>query len=432
MPDNAPFRLAVAGLGTVGSATCYRLQHMADMLATRAGRPLELSAVSARDATKERGFALSRTRWVQDPLALAHDPALACVVELIGGTDGVALELTRTALINGKHVVTANKAMLAVHGAELAALADAHGVCIAYEAAVAGGIPIVKTMRETLAGNRMRKVTGILNGTCNFILTEMSRSGAAFDGVLAQAQENGYAEADPTFDIDGIDAAHKLALLAALAFGCPPDFASVRTEGVRHVSATDIAFAEELGYAIKLLGIASMSEHGLEQRVQPCLVPKTLPIARVDGVFNAIAVEADAVGALMLEGPGAGGDATASAVLSDVVDLARGHVLPAFAIPAAALAPLPAAAPEHHVGPFYVRMEVRDQPGVLADIAACLRDHGISIESLLQRGRNPYQAVPIVMTLHETDEASLLAALARIEALPIVLQPPRMLRIEKA
>src|ERR671918_223337 len=291
MPE--PLRLGIAGLGTVGSAVLRLLAQNGSLLAERAGRELVVTAVSARDRERDRGVDLECARWYDDPLALAADPEVDLVVELIGGADGPALALCRAALEAGKPVVTANKALLAHHGAELAALAEAHRVTIGFEAAVAGGIPIVKTLREALAGNRISRVYGILNGTCNYILTTMRESGRSFEDVLGEAQALGYAEADPSFDVDGIDAAHKLALLASLAFGGRPRFDAIHIEGIRHISALDISFARELGYRIKLLGVARMTPAGLEQRLHPCMVPVDAPIAAVEGVFNGIVVEGD-------------------------------------------------------------------------------------------------------------------------------------------
>ena len=332
----------------------------------------------------------------------------------------------------GKPVVTANKAMLAHHGAELALLAEDAGTQLRFEAAVAGGIPIVKSLREGLAANRILRVYGILNGTCNFILTTMRETGREFADVLTEAQALGYAEADPAFDVDGIDAAHKLALLAALAFGGRPRFDAIHIEGIRHVSAMDIAFAEQLGYRIKLLGVARMTPTGLEQRMHPCMVPVRSPIGQVEGVFNGVVVEGDQVGAVVHEGRGAGAGPTASAVVGDIVDIARGLALPTFGVPATRLVDHPIASMAAHAGSYYIRLMVVDQPGVLADISAVLRDHDVSIESLIQRGRNPGQAVPIVLTSHDTTEADMRGALERIGALAAVLEPPRMIRIERS
>ena len=428
MPE--PFRLGVAGLGTVGTALVRLLARNGDLMAARAGRPIEIRAVSARDRSRSRAVDLDSFRWLDDPLRLADDREVDLVVELIGGADGIALDLIRRALDHGKPVVTANKALLAHHGAELAARAEQGGTTIAFEAAVAGGIPIVKTLKEALAGNRVSSVVGILNGTCNYILSSMRETGRGFDEVLAEAQALGYAEADPSFDIDGVDAAHKLSLLAALAFGCPPDLDAVYTEGIRHVTALDIGFATEMGYRIKLLGVARLTEYGLEQRVQPSMVRIGTPISEIEGVFNAVSVECDQVGTTLYAGPGAGGGPTASAVAGDIVDLAREAGRPVLTLPSRGLRSLPQAPMAQHYGAYYFRLMVRDRPGVLADVAACLRDHDVSIEALIQRARNPDELVPIVFTTHETTEAGMSGALRHIGRLDAVLEPPRMIRIE--
>jgi homoserine dehydrogenase len=426
-----PLRVGIAGLGTVGAATVRLLAANGELLSRRTGRWLEVTAVSARDRERDRGIDLSGLRWHADPRGLAADPDVDVVCELIGGVDGVALELCRDALRQGKAVVTANKAMLAVHGAELARSAEGAGVPLAFEAAVAGGIPIVKSLREGLAANRVVRVYGVLNGTCNYILTQMRETGRDFDAVLAEAQGLGYAEADPGFDVDGIDAAHKLALLAALAFGGRPRFDAIHIEGIRHVSALDIRFAAELGYRIKLLGVARMTPDGLEQRLHPCMVPVEAPIAAVEGVYNGVVVDGDFVDTVVHEGRGAGAGPTASAVVADLVDIARGGRVPVFGVPAAELADHPVAPMARHRGGYYIRLLVTDRPGVLADISAVLRDHHVSIEALIQRGRNPDQPVPIVLTTHETLEADMTGALATIARLDSVLEPPRMIRIER-
>jgi homoserine dehydrogenase len=425
-----PLRLGIAGLGTVGAALLRLLDDNGGLLAGRAGRPLVATAVSARDRSRDRGVATDRLRWHERAEDLARDREVDVVVELIGGENGVALDLIRAALNLGKPVVTANKALLAHHGGELADLAEAQGATIGFEAAIAGGIPIVKTLCEGLAGNRVSRLFGILNGTCNYILTSMRETGRGFDEVLTEAQALGYAEADPSFDIDGVDAAHKLALLASIAFGCPPDFEGVYTEGIRHVSALDIAFASEMGYRIKLLGVARLTEHGLEQRVQPSMVRIGTPISQVEGVFNAVSVEGDQVGTTLYAGRGAGGGPTASAVASDLADLARGDRHPVFGLPAAQLRRLPRAPIVRHEGAYYFRLMVLDRPGVLADVAACLRDHDVSIEALIQRARNPGELVPIVLTTHATTEEAMVGALHEIGGLDAVLEPPRMIRIE--
>jgi homoserine dehydrogenase len=422
--------VALAGLGTVGSGVLNLLRQNADIVASRAGRPVAVTAVSARDRTRDRGISLSGLRWYDDPVALAADPAVDVVVEVIGGSDGPARAVVEAAMAARKPVVTANKALLAVHGAALAAQAEQLHVPLAFEAAVAGGIPVIKALREGLAGNRISRVVGILNGTCNYILTVMRERGREFAEVLAEAQKLGYAEADPSFDVDGIDAAHKLAILAALAFGRPVDYGAVYAEGIRHVSALDIAFAGELGYRIKLLGIARQTEAGIEARVHPCMISRAAPIARVDGVFNAVVAEGDFVGRVMLEGRGAGAGPTASAIVADLIDIARDRFTPVWGAANGALSNAPSVPMEAHVGPYYLRLMVVDQPGVIADVTAVLRDLGISLESMLQRGRSPGEAVPVVLTTHETSEGAMRAALARIAALDVVLEQPALIRIE--
>jgi homoserine dehydrogenase len=425
-----PLAIAVAGLGTVGAGVVKLLRANADIIAARAGRPIAITAVSARDRNRDRGISLSGLRWYEDPVALAADPQVDVVVECIGGSEGPARALVQAAIAAGKHVVTANKALLAVHGAALAQASEARGVALAFEAAVVGGIPAIKALREGLAANRIQRVAGILNGTCNYILTVMREQKREFAEVLAEAQKLGYAEADPSFDIDGIDAAHKLAILAALAFGRPVDFSAVHVEGIREVSALDIALAEELGYRIKLLGIARREEGGISTRVHPCMVPISAPIARVDGVFNAVVAEGDFVGRVMMEGRGAGEGPTASAVVADVIDIARGRFTPVWGAEAAALNPEPSFPMDRHTGAYYLRLMVVDRPGVIADVTGVLRDNAISLESMLQRGRAPGEAVPVVLTTHETSEASVRAALKRIAELNTVMEKPALIRIE--
>jgi homoserine dehydrogenase len=425
-----PLRIAVAGLGNVGAGTVKLLQLHAEDLAQRCGRPIEIRAISARDRSRDRGVDLAGYAWHDDPLALAHLPEIDVVVELIGGAEGVARQLLEAALAAGKHVVTANKALLAHHGTALARQAEAKGLSLGYEAAVAGGIPIIKTLREGLAANRIERVYGILNGTCNYILTVMRQSGREFADVLADAQRLGYAEADPSFDVDGIDAAHKLAILAGVAFGCEINFAGVQVDGIRNVSAVDIAFAEELGYRIKLLGIARPTEFGIEQRVHACMVPLGTPIAHVEGVYNAVVTEGDFVGQNICEGRGAGAGPTASAVVSDLIDIARGRSQPTFSVPASELKRLPASPLARHRGAYYIRLMVVDKPGVIADVAAALRDEEVSMEAMIQRARAPGEAVPVVLTTHETEEAAMRRALARITKLGSVVEPPHLIRIE--
>ncbi len=425
-------KIAVAGLGTVGAGTVKLLRQNADLLAQRCGRRLELMAVSARDRTRDRGVDLKDLSWYDDPVRMVAEADADVVVELIGGSDGVAKALIEAAFARGRHVVTANKALLAVHGTALARAAEAAGVALAFEAAVAGGVPIIKALREGLAGNRVNRVYGILNGTSNYILTNMRESGREFAEVLAEAQERGYAEADSGFDVDGIDAAHKLAILTSVAFGCEVMFDGVYVEGIRHVSPLDIEYAEELGYRIKLLGSTRLTEHGVEQRVHPCMVSIEAPIAHVEGVFCAVAAAGDFVGDTLYEGRGAGAGPTASAVVADLVDIARGRQIRTFAVPATELKKIPAAPMERHWGAYYIRLMVVDRPGVIADVAATLRDDQISMASMLQRGRasNEDEAVPVVLVTHECEEAAMMHALARIKRLDTVLEPPRMIRIE--
>lgn len=427
---SAPLRIAVAGLGTVGAAVVDILQTTGDLIAARCGRPVEVVAVSARNKGRDRGIDLSAFQWFDDAALMAREAEADLVVELIGGEDGPAKAVCESAIAAGRHVVTANKALLAEHGTALATAAETANVGLGYEAAVAGGIPVIKALREGFTGNRIQSLHGILNGTCNYILSTMRETGREFDDVLAEAQSLGYAEADPTFDIDGIDAAHKLALLASVAFGREVDFAGVHVEGIRHVSADDIAFADELGFRIKLLGIASETEDGIEQRVHPCMVPLDRPLAHVEGVFNAVVAEGDAVGTSVLQGRGAGAGPTASAVISDIADIARGAVLPVFSVPASELAPAQTLSIERRTGPYYVRLSVVDRPGVIADVSAALRDEQVSVESLIQRARAPEDPVPVVLTMHDTQEAAMQRALKRIGALDTVVDAPCMIRIE--
>ena len=427
-----PLSVALAGLGTVGVGVLHLLRENADLIAGRAGRPIAVTAVSARDRGRDRGLTLAGLRWYDEPEALADDPEADVIVEVIGGAEGPARALVERALAAGKPVVTANKALIAVHGAALAARAEASGAALAFEAAVAGGIPVIKVLREGLAANRLSRISGILNGTCNFILTVMRERGREFAEVLAEAQKLGYAEADPAFDIDGIDAAHKLAILAALAFGRPVDFAAVHVEGIRAISALDIALAGELGYRIKLLGIARRTAAGIEARVHPAMVPAAAPIARVDGVFNAVVAEGDFVGRVMLEGRGAGAGPTASAVVADLIDIARGRVTPVWGAANGALAALPSVGIEAHQRAYYLRLMVVDRPGVIADVTAILRDLGVSLESMLQRGRAPGEAVPVVLVTHETSEIAMRQAITRIAALDVAVERPALIRIEPA
>lgn len=425
-----PLRVAIAGLGTVGAGTVEVLQRHGDLIAGRSGRGIEIVAVSARSRTKDRGVSLESFDWYDDPVAMARDADVDVCVELIGGEDGPAKAVCEAAIKSGRHVVTANKALLAVHGNDLARAAEAAGVSLNYEAAIAGGIPIVKALREGLAGNSITHVYGILNGTCNYILTEMREKRLSYETVLEDAQKLGYAEAEPSVDVDGIDAAHKLALLASLAFGTTVSFDDVYTEGIRRVSLQDIDYAEEFGYRIKLLGSARMTEHGLEQRVYPCMVSKSAPIAHVESAYNAVVACGDFVDDTMYQGRGAGAGPTASAVVADIIDIARGYATATFGVPAETLTVATASPIERHHGAYYVRLMVDDQPGVIADISAAFRDESVSIESMLQRARSQTEAVPVVINTHACEEAAMRRTLDRIEALDSIVEAPTMIRIE--
>ena len=431
-------KLGLAGIGTVGSGLLRLIEARGKSFSTRAGRLVEVVAVSARNRRKKRGVDLSGVRFVKDPIALATDPEIDVFVELIGGESGVAKEAVEAAFGAGKHVVTANKALLAHHGASLAALAEKNGVTLNFEGAVAGGIPVVKVIREGLQGNDISRIYGILNGTCNYILTLMEREGRGFADVLKEAQAEGYAEADPTFDIGGFDTAHKLALLTSLAFGTRTKFDAVYVEGIETITPADIEAADDLGYRIKLLGVALRTSSGIEQRVHPTMVPKDTAIAEVDGVSNCVAIDGDFVGDVMLIGPGAGGGPTASAVMSDIIDIARGHILPPFGITAKHLKPYKKAQMHAHEGGYYIRLSVYDRPGAFAAIAQRMATQGISIESIVQRrpevkagrrGGPPPTAV--VMVTHQTTEAAVRKALAAIERDGHVDAKPQMIRIEK-
>ena len=426
-----PLKVAVAGLGTVGAETVRVLLRHADLLTRRCGREIAVTAVSARSKGTDRGFDIAPYAWYDDPVAMAREADADVVIELIGGEDGVAKAVCEAAFEHGRHVVTANKALLAHHGTALARAAEAAGKSLNYEAAVAGGIPIVKAIREGLAGNTIERVYGILNGTCNYILTTMRETGRSFDDVLKDAQELGYAEADPAFDVDGVDAAHKLAILTSLAFGTEVDFGAVYSEGIRNITPLDIEYARDLGYRIKLLAVARRTEHGIEQRVHPTMVPLDTPIAHVEGVFNAVVAEGDFVDTTVYQGRGAGGGPTASAVVADIVDIARGSSVPVFAVPAADLADPQPADMDLHEGAYYVRLLVQDKPGVIADVTAVFRDESVSMESMIQRSQSADEGDPVsvVMTTHNTVEKSIRVALERIGDLETVVETPRMIRI---
>ncbi len=425
----APLNLGLAGLGNVGAGVIRLLHDNSDLITRRAGRPLRITAISARDRNRDRGIDLSPYAWVDDAAKLASRPDVDVVVELIGGSDGPALTLARRTLEAGKALVTANKAMLAHHGLELAASAEAAGLALKYEAAVAGGIPIIKAISEGMAANRIARVYGLLNGTCNYILTRMEAERLDFGAVLAEAQAAGFAEADPGFDIDGIDTAHKLSILAALAFGTRIDFATVATEGIRAIELADLDQAAALGFRIKLVGLAEQEAGSLFQRVHPALVPIDHPLAAVSGALNAVAAEGDFVGRLFLQGRGAGAGPTASAVVADLIDIARGHMGPVFGMPVASLSTLPAASAANRQGRYYLRLTVVDRPGVLAELTAALRDHGVSIESLIQRGQSASGDAMVVMVTHNSREVEVIASLAQMARSAFVTGAPVMMHI---
>jgi len=424
-----PLRIALAGLGTVGAGVIKLIDTNRALIERRAGRPVEVVAVSARDRARDRGVDLSRFEWVDDAATLSARDDVDVVIELIGGSDGPALTLARGTLGAGKALVTANKAMIAHHGLELAALAEQSGAALKYEAAVGGGIPVIKGLREGAAANQIARVYGILNGTCNYILTAMEEEGRDFADVLAEAQALGYAEADPSFDIDGVDAAHKLTILASLAFGTRLDFTGVEISGIRHVIAADITEAKSLGFRVRLVGLAEATAEGLFQRVHACLVPLKHPMAHVTGSLNAVVAEGNFVGRLVFEGRGAGEGPTASAVVADLIDIARGEFGPAFAMPVASLAApgTPSTAMRH--GRVYLRFAVPDRTGVLAEITAAMRDSGVSIESLIQRGTSPEGEALLVMVTHDTPAASIAAALERLEGSQSVIGRPLLMHI---
>jgi homoserine dehydrogenase len=438
----ATLKLGLAGLGTVGGSVVRLIERQREALQARCGRAIEIVAVSARSQSKARDFASGSMRWVADPIALARDPEIDVFVELIGGEGDPAKAAIEAALSAGKSVVTANKALLARHGVALAALAEAHHVTLNFEAAVAGGIPIVKTLREGLVGNKLGRIYGILNGTCNYILTRMEQEKLSFAECLKDAQRLGYAEADPSFDVDGHDTAQKIAILASLAFGTKVDPDAVYVEGISSITPADLEAADELGYRIKLLGVAVATEKGIEQRVHPTMVRKDSAIAQVMGVTNAVTIDADAVNAITLVGPGAGGMATASAVVSDVGDVARGVRTPPFGQPSARLAVSEKAPMQRHEGGYYIRLLAVDRPGTFAAIATRLSEQQISIESIVQRhrgarplgGDDPASAagpVPVILITYATTEDAVRKALAAVERDQVISGAPQVIRIEK-
>lgn len=436
-----PLRIALAGLGTVGVGVIRLVETNAALIARRAGRPLQITVVGARDRSKDRGVDLSAYAWEDDMVVMGERDDVDVVVELVGGSDGPALSCARTTIAAGKGLVTANKAMIAHHGLELAAKAEAARVALKFEAAVAGGIPVIKALREGAAANRIERVYGILNGTCNYILSTMEDTGRDFAEVLAEAQAKGYAEADPAFDIEGTDAAHKLSILAAIAFGAAIDFAGVDASGITRLRAADIAQAAALGYVIRLIGMAE-AERGADgapalfQRVRPHLVPVDHPLAHVDGATNAVVAEGDFSGRLLFQGAGAGDGPTASAVVADLIDIARttagsGEIGAPFSVPVAELETLGRAATGHRMGRTYLRFMVADRPGVLAEITAALRDAGVSIESMIQKGRGGDAGgeVMVAMVTHEGPESAVAEALRLLEGSGSLAEPPLAMQL---
>ncbi|WP_288951329.1 homoserine dehydrogenase [uncultured Paracoccus sp.] len=427
----SPLRLGIAGLGTVGTGTVKIIQKHAELLGLRAGRPITITAVSARDRMKNRDVDLSSYAWEDDARALALREDVDIFVELIGGEEGIAREAVLAALKSGKDVVTANKALLAIHGQELAELAETNGRVLRFEAAVAGGIPVIKAMTESMAGNEIRRVMGVMNGTCNYILTRMESAGLPYETVFEEARQLGYLEADPTLDVGGIDASHKLAILAAIAFGTRPSFDAVEIEGIERVSIDDIRRAADMGYRIKLLGVAQMTGRGLEQRMSPCLVPADSPLGQLQGGTNMVVIEGDSVGQIVLRGAGAGEGPTASAVISDVVEIARGVRIPSFGQPAARLS-VPQPARTAVPAAYYIRLQLTDKPGALAKVAAVLGDSGISIDRMRQYGHSGHEGIaPVLIVTHKTTPEAIDHA---IEALPrtgVIAGEPVELRIEE-
>ncbi|MDJ1007954.1 MAG: homoserine dehydrogenase [Paracoccaceae bacterium] len=428
MSLDTPLRLGVAGLGTVGAGVLKIVRRHGDLLAARAGRPVEVVAVSARSRGKDRGVPIDAFAWEDDPVALARRDDIDVFVELMGGTDGPAKAATEAAIAAGKDVVTANKAMLAIHGQALAEAAEAGGRVLRFEAGVAGGIPVVKALTEGLAGNEISRVMGVMNGTCNYILTRMESGHLNYQEVFSEAEKLGYLEADPTLDVGGIDAAHKLTLLASIAFGTRIDFSAVVIEGIERITIEDIEQAADMGYRIKLLGVAEMTGRGLETRMTPCLVPMTSPLGQLENATNMVVLEGDAVGQVVLRGAGAGEGPTASAVMSDIVDIARGTRVATFGRPAAALVAAKAARTTTPA-PYYLRLELKDRPGALAKVAAVLGEAGISIDRMRQYGHED-TAAPVLIVTHRTGRDAVDAALAALPATAVVLAEPVAIRIE--
>ncbi|RRH69376.1 homoserine dehydrogenase [Falsigemmobacter faecalis] len=424
----APLRLGIAGLGTVGVGVVRLIQEEAALIAARAGRSVEITAVSARDRKKNRDVDLSGYAWEDDPVKLAQRPDVDVFVELMGGDSGPAKASTEAAIAAGKDVVTANKALLAHHGQALAEAAEAAGAVIRFEAAVAGGIPVIKALMEGLGGNRIRRVMGVMNGTCNYILTRMESAGLPYETVFEEARALGYLEADPSLDVDGIDAGHKLSLLASIAFGTRVSFDAVELEGIGRIDIADIRYAGDMGYRIKLLGVAQTTGRGLEQRMSPCLVPVESPLAQLTGGTNMVIIEGAASGQIVLRGAGAGEGPTASAVMGDVLDLARGVRYPVFGQPAATLAE-PVAASVAAPAPFYIRMQVQDKPGALAKVATVMGEAGISIDRMRQHGHEA-ETAPVLIVTHRCTREALDYALSQLPQTGVLAGDPVAIRIE--
>ena len=426
---NKALRIGVAGPGTVGIGVIKLLRDQADLLEARAGVALTVTGISARDKNRDRGVNLSGLVWHDDPVNLAKSPDIDVFVELIGGSEGPARLAVEAALKAGKPVVTANKALVAHHGMSLAQAADSNGAALAYEAAVAGGIPVIKAIREGLVGNRVSSLQGILNGTCNYILTRMQATGQGYNALFEEASALGYLEADPNLDVGGIDAAHKLAILSSLAFGTRVDFGGIALEGIQRVSIEDITAAADMGYKIKLLGVAQKAGRGLEQRMQPCLVPETSPLGQLDGGTNMVVIEGDAVGQIVLRGAGAGEGPTASALMADVCDIARGLNGPVFGQPATTLK-TSKAAQSQLPAPYYLRMALVDKPGAMAKIATVLGDAGVSINRMRQYEHDDISA-PVLIVTHKTSRSALDAAIEAMDATGVMAGAPVALRIEE-
>jgi len=431
-------RIGIAGLGTVGASLIKVLQTRRELLTVSCGRPIEVIAVSARDKSRDRGFDADGLKWFDDAAELARTADIEVFVELMGGNGDPAYSSVKAALSRGLHVVTANKALLAKHGVELAALAEQNGAILNFEAAVAGGIPVIKALRESLTGNTVSRVYGIMNGTCNYILTRMEKEGLTFEACLKEAQRLGYAEADPAFDIEGNDTAHKLSILTTLAFGTQIAADDIYLEGITNISLEDIRAAADLGYRIKLLGVAQKTASGIEQRVHPTMVPQDSVIAQVDGVTNAVAIESDVLGELLMVGPGAGGNATASAVMGDIADIAKSHpgaqLVPSLGRPAKQLVPYQRGEIQSHEGGYFIRLTVEDRTGVFASVATRMAENSISLESIVQRPKthnDKAERQTIILVTHATTEQSVRRAVGAIKTEGYLIGEPQVIRIER-